>query len=104
MSGVCPSASASYDSTSRWRITSGTMSVTSSGSTYVRPRSIASAFAPSIMQIVARGLAPNVRYFPKSLRPKRSGSRVAATSFTAYVMRLGSTYTLRHSRCSAASC
>ena len=55
-----PSANASYDSTRRWRRTSGAIVVTSSGSTYWRPRTSASAWAASTMLMEARGLTPKV--------------------------------------------
>ena len=56
----CPSDSASYERTSRWRMTSAAMSSTSSGRTYSRPRRKASARPVRMRLIDARGLAPYV--------------------------------------------
>ena len=65
---------------------------------------MARARAPSVRLMLARGLAPKVMKRRRSFSPCFSGVRVADTSFTAYWISEGSTYTRRASACSAASC
>ena len=103
-SAVTPSASASYDSTNRWRRTSWAISRRSCGSAYSRPRTSASALPARIRLIEARGLAPKVMKRDSSPSPTAETLRVALASLTAYSISAGSTKTASAARCSPVSC
>src|SRR4029079_10264925 len=68
-SAVTSSASASYESTTRCRSTSGPMALTSSGVTYPRCRRNAWARAARFKAMLARGLPPYSMSGARSLRP-----------------------------------